>query len=46
MRDNITPDIVGIISAPAITTALCARLDFKNETLFIWTGAHPIEPTG
>lgn len=46
MRDNTTPEIIGIISAPAITTALCARLDFKNETLCIWTGAHPIQPTG
>jgi hypothetical protein len=46
MRDGITSDVLSIISAPAITTALLARLDFKNETLFIWTGAHPIQPTG
>ncbi|HJO66318.1 MAG TPA: hypothetical protein QF469_13360 [Sphingomonas sanguinis] len=46
MRDNMTPQVMSAITAPAITSYLAARLEFANETLFIWTGAHPIQPTG
>ena len=46
MRDNMTPDILGAIGAPTITTALLARLEFKSETVFVWTGVDNIIPTG
>lgn len=44
MRDNMTSEIVGAVTAPRITTALAARLDFKSESIFVWTGAMPIQP--
>ena len=46
MRDAITGEIQSIISATQIQTAYCARLEFQSETVFIWTGAAPIQPTG
>jgi hypothetical protein len=46
MRPNMTSDVLSAISAPVITTALLARLDFKTESAFLWTGIHAIQPTG
>lgn len=46
MRPGTDNTILETISAPSITTALCARLDFQSETIFLWTGLHPITPTG
>lgn len=45
MRDGIDATVQGIISAPAITTAWCARLDFRSETVCLWTGMGSIAPT-
>lgn len=41
MRNN-TPDLVNAVGSPTITTALAARLDFLNETIFVWTGVGSI----
>jgi len=46
MRDNLTNTIIDAVSGTSITTALCARLDFRSETVCVWTGAHTIQPTG
>lgn len=46
MRDAMTGDILSAIGATQIRTAYLARLEFQSETAFIWTGAHPIQPTG
>ena len=46
MRDNSTPELISAISAPAITTYIAARLAFKSETLFVWTGINAIQPNG
>ena len=42
----MTPEIISAIGAPLITTALMARLEFKSETIFCWTGLGSIVPTG
>lgn len=41
MRDN-TPQLVSAVTAPTITTALAARLDFRSGTVFVWTGVGSI----
>lgn len=46
MRDGMSTDVVSAISAPVITTALFGRLEFKSETVFVWTGAGSILVTG
>lgn len=46
MRDHMTPDVVAAIGAPVITTAYLARLEFKSETIFVWTGNDSIMPQG
>ena len=46
MRPGNTPELTAILDAAGITTAIVARLDFKSETLFCWTGAHQITVTG
>ena len=45
MRPGMSPEIVGAVTAPSITTAIAARLDFKNAPVFVWTGIHAIQPT-
>jgi len=45
MRDNMTPELLGAVSALAITTAIAARLDFKSGTVFAWTGMSAIQPS-
>lgn len=37
-----TPELVSAVSAPTITTALAARLDFRSGTVFVWTGVGSI----
>jgi hypothetical protein len=37
MRNN-TPELVSAVTAPTITTAIAARLNFKSGTIFLWTG--------
>lgn len=39
---NNTPELVTAISQPSITTYIAARLNFKNETMFLWTGVGSI----
>lgn len=46
MREGMTPEVMGAISAPAITTAYLVRLDFESEIMFVWTGVHPITVMG
>ena len=46
MREGTTQQVIDILAAQGITTALCARLDFKSETLCVWTGVDAIDPTG
>ena len=46
MRDGMTPALLDAVSAPVITSYVAARLEFANETLCVWTGGHPIQPTG
>ena len=46
MRDGITSTEIDLVSRPTLTTAYAARLEFQSETIFMWTGAHPIEITG
>lgn len=46
MRDGNTPQMVTTLGGARITTAIAARLDFKSETIFCWTGLHRIQPTG
>lgn len=46
MRDAMTPDVLGAIGAPVITTALLARLDFQSGPVFLWTGLDAMQPTG
>ncbi len=46
MRDGMTPTLLDAVKAPVITSYVAARLEFANETLFLWTGGHPIQPTG
>lgn len=46
MRPGTNAELTAALAAAGITTALCARLEFQSETLFVWTGAHPIQPTG
>lgn len=46
MRKDITPEMRAAIEAAGITTALACRLDFRSGSVFVWTGMHPIQPTG
>jgi hypothetical protein len=46
MRDGITQAVLDALAADGITTALAARLDFKSESLFVWTGVGAIIPSG
>jgi hypothetical protein len=46
MRDNMSADVIGAISAPVITTALFGRLEFQSEVVFVWTGVGSILVTG
>lgn len=46
MRDGNTPQLEGAVSAPSITTYIAARLEFKSETLFVWTGINAIQVKG
>ena len=46
MRDGTTQAVLDALAADGITTALAARLDFKSESLFVWTGVGAIQPEG
>jgi hypothetical protein len=40
---NAPPALVAAVTAPSIVTAIAARLDFKAETIFTWTGVGSIK---
>ncbi len=46
MRDGITTQEQAVLASPRIITAYLARLDFRSETIFMWTGMGAIQPTG
>lgn len=46
MRNGVTQEVQDTLAAVGITTGLAARLDFQSETLFVWTGAARIMPSG
>lgn len=46
MRSGTNAEILAALAAAGITTALMASLDFKSETLNIWTGSHSLEIQG
>lgn len=43
MRSGTNSEILAALEAAGITTALMASLDFKSETINMWTGAHALE---
>lgn len=46
MSRLLTPKQQEILKGQGITTAIMARLDFKSETVCVWTGEDPITVTG
>lgn len=46
MRVGMNTEVLAALAAQGITTAICGRLDFKNETVGIWTGADALTVTG
>lgn len=46
MRSGMTPEVMTALGADEIITALMVRLEFQTETMFVWTGSHPIIPSG
>lgn len=46
MRNGVTPEVNAALGAAGIVTGIAARLEFQSETLFVWTGAARIQPTG
>ena len=46
MRPGTSSEILTALEAAGITTALLVRMDFKNETIFVWTGAHALTVQG
>lgn len=46
MRPGMTPEVQATLASANIVTALMMRLEFASETIFVWTGSHPIAPTG
>jgi hypothetical protein len=46
MRNGVTQQVTDALGAVGITTGIAARLEFQSETLFVWTGASRIQPTG
>lgn len=46
MRPGTNSEVLAALAAKGITTALLCRLDFKSETIGIWTGADALTVTG
>ena len=46
MRPGTNQQLLEILAAAGITTALMARLEFKSQTEFVWTGSHPLTVMG
>ncbi|SEM40463.1 hypothetical protein SAMN05192583_0069 [Sphingomonas gellani] len=46
MRSGTNAELVALLEAAGITTALMASLEFKSETINIWTGSHRLEVQG
>jgi hypothetical protein len=46
MRVGTNAEVLAALAAKGITTAILGRLDFKNETIGIWTGADSLTVTG
>lgn len=46
MRSGTNSEILAVLEAAGITTALMASLEFKSETINIWTGSSRLEVQG
>jgi hypothetical protein len=46
MRFGTDTALIAALEAAGITTALMASLEFKNETVNVWTGSHQLEVQG
>jgi hypothetical protein len=46
MRYGMNAEVLAALAAAGITTAILARLDFKSETICVWTGQERLTVTG
>lgn len=46
MRAGTNAELLAVLEAAGITTALMASLEFKSGTINLWTGAHALEVQG
>jgi hypothetical protein len=46
MRFGTDTALLAVLEAAGITTAIMAKLEFKSETVAVWTGSHPLEVQG
>ena len=46
MRFGTNTEILNALEAAGITTAILGSLEFKSETVNVWTGAHPLTING
>ncbi|MBB5709446.1 hypothetical protein [Sphingomonas xinjiangensis] len=46
MRYGTNTEILNALEAAGITTAILGSLEFKSETVNVWTGAHPLTISG
>jgi hypothetical protein len=46
MAKGLSQDWVDALAKSGVKSYLMARLDFANESVFVWTGPYPIRPSG